>query len=163
MTLPRLDVSRSPQDRFADFLQSRGMRDTRQRQTLLAAVFKQQHHFDADQLIEQLPRRGQQNYVSRPTVYRTLGEFVEAGLLKKFDLDGRCLYEHDYGYPEHDHLLCLECRRLFEFENDALKKLVGEIALQAQFQVQSQRLIVEGVCIDCRRNHRRERKRVDLI
>ena len=39
----------------------------------------------ADALIEQLPSSGQEGHVSRPTVYRTLGEFVDAGLLLQID------------------------------------------------------------------------------
>jgi Fur family ferric uptake transcriptional regulator len=70
---------------------------------LLEQVFNRHEHFDADLLIEQLPSRGSTNYVSRPTVYRTLKEFVDAGLLHRFELDGRSMYELNYGYPEHDH------------------------------------------------------------
>ena len=73
--------------------------NTEQRKFLIEQVFNRHEHFDADQLMEQLPSKGAANYVSRPTVYRTLREFVDAGLLNRFDLDGRSVYEHDYGYP----------------------------------------------------------------
>ena len=72
------------------------MRNTEQRRILVEHVFNRHDHFDADQLMEQLPRRGEAGHVSRPTVYRTLNEFVDAGLLRKFELDGRAVYEHDY-------------------------------------------------------------------
>ena len=78
-------VSRTPQERFEDYLQSRGMRNTEQRRILLDIVFAEHEHFDADQLIARLPKRGIEGYVSRPTVYRTLNEFVDAGLLKRFE------------------------------------------------------------------------------
>ena len=45
---------------------------------------------------------------------------VEAGLLRKMVLGGRAVYEHDYGYPQHDHLHCTECDKLIEFSSDEL-------------------------------------------
>ena len=158
-----VEVSLTPQQRFADYLQSRGMRNTEQRKGLLEHVYSQHEHFDADQLIDRLPKKGKSGYISRPTVYRTLGEFVDAGLLRKFQLDGRSVYEHDYGYPQHDHLYCTECENLIEFQNDELSKLRAEIAREHRFQVRSHRLIINGVCEECRKGRRRVRRKVDLI
>ncbi len=139
------------------------MRNTEQRRALLDRVFQQHDHFDADQLIEWLPKKGETGYVSRPTVYRTLGEFVDAGLLKKFQLDGRSVYEHDYGYPQHDHFYCTKCEKLIEFQNDELAKLRLQVAKDHKFQVRSHRLMISGVCEDCRKGRRRVRRKVDLI
>ena len=162
-SLEPLRPKRSPQERFGDFLQSRGMRQTQQRKILLKHVFEDHEHFDADQLIEKLPSKGQKGYVSRPTVYRTLSEFVDAGLLRKFQLDGRAVYEHDYGYPEHDHFYCTECERLIEFENDELVVLRDKVANEHRFHVKSHRLIISGTCDPCKKKRRRIRRRVDLI
>ncbi len=41
--------------------------------------------------------------ISRSTVYRTLRLLVDAGLLRELRLTNRTAYEHDYGYPDHDH------------------------------------------------------------
>ncbi len=139
------------------------MRNTQQRRILIREVFAQHDHFDADQLIERLPKKGQDGYVSRPTIYRTLGEFVDAGLLRKFELDGRSVYEHDYGYPQHDHFYCTKCHKLIEFRNDRILELTNAIAQQHDFQVRSHRLIISGICEPCRKSRRRKRRRVDLI
>lgn len=163
MSLERLQSSRTPQERFDDYLQSRGMRGTRQRRRLLELVCQQQHHFDVEQLLAQLPQRGQAGYVSRPTVYRTLGEFVDAGLLRTFELGGRSVYEHDYGYPPHDHLHCQQCGKLFEFQEEQLAPLVAKISRDKNFAQLSHRLIIQGTCAECRQQQRRQRKRVDLI
>jgi len=161
--LPPLKTSLKPEQRFQDYLQCRGMRNTEQRQVLLRHVFQTHEHFDAEQLIEQLPGKGETNYVSRPTVYRTLAEFVDAGLLRKFELDGRWVYEHDYGYPDHDHFHCTQCEQLIEFQSPELAALRQQIASQHHFQVRSHRLIISGVCEDCRGKRRRVKRRVDRI
>jgi Fur family ferric uptake transcriptional regulator len=162
-SLPPIRVARSPAERFDDFLQSRGMRQTAQRKLMIGYISEQHEHFDADQLMDRMPSRGVAGYVSRPTVYRTLAEFVDAGLLRKFDLDGRSVYEVDYGYPQHDHLYCSECERLIEFQSDELLAIKTVVAAQHNFQVSSHRLIITGVCEECRSQRRRVRRRVDRI
>ena len=156
-------VALTPEQRFEDYLQSRGMRNTAQRRALIKVVFNQHEHFDADQLIDRLPAKGTRGYVSRPTVYRTLTEFVDAGLLKKFDLDGRSVYEHDYGYPQHDHFYCNRCQRLIEFQDQQLSEQISEIARRHRFQTRTHRLIISGTCDDCRQKRQRKRRKVDRI
>ncbi|QDV11169.1 Ferric uptake regulation protein [Rosistilla oblonga] len=159
--LGKVAVSLTPQERFEEFLQSRGQRNTEQRRFLVDRVFSNHEHFDVDSLIEQLPRKGQENYVSRPTVYRALKEFVDAGLLRCFQLEGRSVYEHDYGYPQHDHLYCTRCQKLIEFTSEEIMKIRSQVAVQHSFRVTSHRLIIQGVCQDCSR--RRKKRKQDLI
>ncbi len=161
--LGKVKTASSPRERFEEFLQMRGMRNTEQRRVLLDHVFKKHQHFDVDQLIDQLPRKGRDGYVSRPTVYRTLSEFVDAGLLRKIELDGRSVYEHDYGYPQHDHLYCTECHRLIEFQNEKLEEIRQGVAEVHGFQVTSHRLIISGICRGCREKRKRKRRRVDMV
>lgn len=161
-SLQPLDVSLSPQERFEEYLQTRGLRQTSQRKFLIENVFSSHDHFDADELIDRLPRRGEANYVSSATVYRTLREFVDAGLLRSFQLDGRTVYEHDYGYPQHDHLYCTRCRQLFEFQSDALLQLRDEVASDQGFRVSGHRMIIQGICRECSKNRRTKRKQ-DLV
>lgn len=156
-------VALTPQQRFEDYLQSRGMRNTEQRRALIKVVFSEHEHFDADQLLERLPEKGSSGYVSRPTVYRTLNEFVDAGLLKKFDLDGRSVYEHDYGYPQHDHFYCTRCHQLIEFQDSELTEQIERVVADNNFQMRSHKLLISGICDPCRRNRQRKRRRVDRI
>ncbi|MCE2798689.1 MAG: transcriptional repressor [Planctomycetaceae bacterium] len=147
--LQAVEVSMTPLQRYEEFLQARGLRNTSQKKFLLEQVFNRHEHFDADLLIEQLPSRGSTNYVSRPTVYRTLKEFVDAGLLHRFELDGRSMYELNYGYPEHDHLYCTKCRQLIEFTSDEIVRLRDEVARSHRFRVKDHRFIIQGVCDQC--------------
>src|SRR5437667_69648 len=94
--LGTVDVSSTPLERFEEYLQSRGKRVTQQRRIIVERVFSHHEHFDADDLLEQLRKRSGGGSVSRPTVYRTLSELVDAGLLRKMVLNDRSVYEHDY-------------------------------------------------------------------
>jgi Fur family transcriptional regulator, ferric uptake regulator len=162
-SLGKVEVSLTPAERFEEYLQSKGMRNTEQRRLLIDHVFSQHDHFDADTLIERLPNKGAEGHVSRPTVYRTLNEFVDAGLLRKFELDGRSVFEHDYGYPQHDHLYCSQCQKLIEFQSEQLLQLRDAVAEDHKFRVLGHRFIITGVCETCRFERRRVKRRVDLV
>ncbi|MCH7726463.1 MAG: transcriptional repressor, partial [Planctomycetes bacterium] len=134
--LGTVSVALSPLERFKEYLQSRGKRWTEPRRIVLEEVFSRHEHFDAESLIEHIERK-----VGRATVYRTLKEFVDAGLLRKFELDGRAVYEHDYGYPQHDHLHCTQCQQLIEFQSDDLLRIRDVVAQEHNFRIASHRLI----------------------
>jgi len=150
-SLGSVQVKLPPMEQFAQFLQRRGKRVTRQRRLIVETVFSHHDHFDADELMGHLQELITKREVSRPTVYRTLSELVEAGLLRKMTLGGRSVFEHEYGYPRHDHLYCQVCNRLIEFRSDALERLRDKVARQHDFQVVGHRMFVTGICSDCRR------------
>lgn len=161
--LGEVRVSLSPLERFEEFLQSRGMRITRQRRTIIEEVFSRHEHFDADELQQRLQQQTASGDVSRASVYRTLKELVDAGLLRKMTLAGRAVYEHDYGYPQHDHLYCDRCGKLIEFHSEELKALRDSVAAAHKFRVTSHRLIIVGVCEECSGPSRRRDRRLDLV
>lgn len=161
-SLGTVQVALLPRARFEEFLQSRGKRTTAQRRIIVDEVFKRHDHFDAEDLILHLTNVAAGRRVSRPTVYRTLSEMVDAGLLRSMTLGGRTVYEHDYGYPQHDHLHCQKCNKLIEFRSDEVAQIGEALAAQYQFRVTGHRLIFTGICADCRTQTRPARK-LDLI
>jgi len=162
-SLGTVQVSSSPQERFAEFLQSKGKRITQQRRILVDYVFERHDHFDAEELIINLATQTEGSKVSRPTVYRTLNELVDAGLLRRMNLSGRAVYEHDYGYPQHDHLHCTMCDQLIEFQSSDLKELRTAVASEHSFRVTGHRLIITGVCSECSSKRHRQQSPLDLI
>lgn len=144
------EPAQPPFDRFAQFLKSRGKRITQQRRLIVEQVFSHHDHFDADELMGHLQELIAERKVSRPTVYRTLSELTEAGLIRKMTLGGRAVYEHEYGYPSHDHLHCEVCNRLIEFHSEEIERLREAVARAHDFEVYGHRLFVTGVCRECR-------------
>jgi Fur family transcriptional regulator, ferric uptake regulator len=149
--LRSVPVKLPPEGRFAEFLEGRSKRFTSQRRLIVEQVFSHHDHFDAEELIEHLQPLMAKRRLSRPTIYRTLGELVEAGMLRVMELGGRNVYEHQYGYPSHDHLYCQMCNKLIEFQSDDLERLRDVVARRYNFQVLSHRMFVVGICADCRR------------
>ena len=97
---------------------------TEQQRDLVRHVFAHHNHFDADTLIDDLKKADLR--VSRATVYRTLSKLVDAGLLHRLELGTRTFYEHDYGYPQHEHLVCERCGRIIEFQSPVLEAVIRD-------------------------------------
>lgn len=162
--LSAIAVEVTPRDRFREYLATQGMRLTRERSIIVDAVFISHEHFDAEQLVARLSQRTDGNRVSRSTVYRSLSELEKAGLLRKVARSNdREIYEHDYGYPQHDHLICKKCGELTEFQNPELNEILEQVAAQYGFRMEGHRLEVSGICASCSRPPSRGHRKLDMI
>jgi Fur family ferric uptake transcriptional regulator len=159
-----VEVAVSPVDKFREYLMTKGLRLTHERRLIVDEVFSDHEHFDANQLSERLSRGKPGHSVSRPTVYRALILLVEAGLLRKVARPNRReVFEHDYGYPEHDHLICNQCGNLIEFPADDVSRIVDDVAATHGFRVEGHRLEVYGLCSNCLRPRQRRHQKLDQI
>ena len=159
-----VEVAVSPVDKFREYLVTKGKRLTPERRLIVDEVFSDHEHFDANQLTARLSQGKPGLSVSRPTVYRALTLLVEAGLLRKVARpNGREVFEHDYGYPEHDHLICNQCGNLIEFPADEVSRIVDEVAASQGFRVERHRLEVYGLCSNCLRPRQRRHRKLDQI
>jgi Fur family ferric uptake transcriptional regulator len=162
VSLPSVVVSQSPEEKFREYLSSRSrpQRYTGQQRDMVRYIFSRHNHFHADELIEDMKVAGIKP--SRATVYRTLNKLVDAGLLRRLELGPRMYYEHDYGYPQHEHLYCQRCHKVIEFQLPDMEDMLREICRQNLFQMEGHSLIVRGVCADCNRA-RITKRRLDLV
>jgi Fur family ferric uptake transcriptional regulator len=160
--LPAVPVSQSPESKFREYLASRPrpQRYTEQQRDMVNYIFAQHNHFDADQLIDDMKRAG--FHVSRATVYRTLNKLVDAGLLRQLELGPRMFYEHDYGYPQHEHMYCEKCGKVIEFQNPVLDAIIQNVCQQQNFQISGHTFIIRGICSECNRA-RVTKRRLDLV
>jgi Fur family ferric uptake transcriptional regulator len=158
--LTPLSVSETPELKFREFLEIRGEKLTEPRRVLVRHIFDTHKHFDADELVRDVHDAG--HAISRATVYRTLRLLVEAGLLRELRLTNRSAYEHDYGYPNHDHMHCTVCNRVVEFRNEEILKIRDLISRAHGFRASGHRFLISGVCSACSRAHS-PRRRLDLI
>ena len=149
MPLPSVAVSQTPEERFREYLASRPrpQRYTDQQRELVAHIFARHTHFDTDELLADL--KAGKKRVSRATVYRTLGKLVDAGLLRRIEIGSRTVYDHDYGYPWHEHLVCGECKSMTEFTHEGLTDAVKAVAAAHGFHMTGYDLVVNGTCASC--------------
>ena len=83
------------------------------------------------------------------TIYRVLTQFEQAGILVRRNFEsGKALYELNECEP-HDHLLCLNCGKVVEFNDVQISKRQEEIAQEYQFVIQERSMTLYGMCAEC--------------
>jgi Fur family ferric uptake transcriptional regulator len=133
---------------FQDYIRQRGLRRTPERTLILEEILKVHAHFDVDQLYLQLRNKGTK--VSKASIYRALPLFIDCGLIREVDFsDGHWHYEHIYGHAQHNHLRCLGCGEIQEFEEPGLKPLEEHLARKYGYQIKGHQLEVHGYCSNC--------------
>lgn len=132
--------------KFIEFLEGKNLRMTSQRQAIIDAVFGTEEHFTAEQLLEWA--REKDKSVSRATVYRSLPLLIESGLVQELDL-GKDYKYYDPNYsdhPHHNHIICQDCEKIVEFEDEDLEKLEAEISNKLGFSLRTQKLQISASC-----------------
>ena len=98
-------ATRAPTD-HTERLRKAGLRPTRQRRALAALLFARgNRHVTAEGLHEEAVNSGV--HVSLATVYNTMHQFTDAGLLREVTVDGARTY-FDTNIGDHHHFYCEE-------------------------------------------------------
>ncbi len=142
--MPKID--QKIRDQLDAFLASKGLRRTKQRETIIEAAFSSDEHFNADDLHERVKKIDRT--VSRATVYRTLSLLVECALLQEVDL-GRDQTWYDPNFldkPQHNHLICKDCDRVVEFEDEHIALLEDCITRRLGFSPATKSIRIEANC-----------------
>jgi Fur family ferric uptake transcriptional regulator len=133
-------------ERLDEFIRRKGLRRTSQRDAVIGTAFSKDEHFSAEELYGRV--RKNHPDVSRATVYRTLSLLVEADLLRAIDLgDNQTTYDPNFlDKPSHNHLLCIDCGRVVEFEDAHIDLLNDCVTRRLGFKPVRQSLKIEASC-----------------
>jgi Fur family ferric uptake transcriptional regulator len=143
-----LDVSEL-QARLDDYMNRHGLRSTAQRRLVTEIFFQSSEHLSIEDLLREVRRKDSR--VGYATVYRTLKLLKESGLANERHFgDGVSRYEVAHADTHHDHLICTECGKIVEFENDRIEQLQDDLAAQHGFVLTRHKHELYGVCADCR-------------
>jgi len=87
--------------------------------------------------------------VNQSTVYRSLSRLVNNKLVSVSDMGtGSAVYELISNHPHH-HLVCQQCKQIFTISSDQVQKFFDTIENQYEFQIETNHLILFGICKDC--------------
>ena len=129
-------------------LAERGLSVTQPRLRLGEIVFGTHGHFTADDLVAMARDAGVR--IGRVTVYRTLNLMVEAGLVEERPFQrGRMHYEHTIGHAHHDHMVCVGCGTIIEFESGAIEREQQKAAAKHGFDILHHSHTLFGRCRNC--------------
>jgi len=134
---------------FHERIGAAGLKSTRQRDVIVETFFVIDQHISVQELHEavKLTNPG----VGYATVYRTMKVLVENGMAQPRDFgDGITRFDPLFGKPDlHDHLICTDCRQVFEFKDeqlDARQKAIAESL--GQFELTRRKLELYATCND---------------
>ena len=145
---------------FRRYLKSKELKVTRQREILLRRIFEREKHFSAEDLEEYVKGDG----ISKATIYRTLQLLCECDLIEEVALDdNRRMYEHIYGHDPHDHIVCVDCRKVFEFDGAPVTRLQDDTARRLGFVPMGHRLRIEASCVALRETGKCDREEIKII
>lgn len=124
-----------------------GVRATRQRAAVLAALAEVDDFRSTQDLHEYL--RGRGDAVGLTTVYRTLQALADAGEVDVIVReDGESVYRQCSG-THHHHLVCRTCGRTVEVEGPAVERWATRVAEEHGFSDVSHTLEIFGQCSRC--------------
>ncbi|MFT3766743.1 MAG: transcriptional repressor [Minicystis sp.] len=136
--------------RLASYMAQKGLRSTAQRRLIVDTFFEGASHMTIEDLLNEV--RSRDKGIGYATVYRTLKLLAECGVAseRRFG-DGLSRYElADDASAHHDHLICVSCGKIVEFEEPRIEALQDEIAERYGFTVTSHKHEMYGTCPECR-------------
>ena len=134
--------------KFSAYLLEQGLKSTRQREIILEEFLSSGSHLSTEELYLRLRKTNPQ--IGYATVHRTLKLFAECGIAEQRHFgDGQTRYEATSHDEHHDHLICITCGKIVEFEDSRIEKLQEHVALQHGFSIVRHRLELYGYCTKC--------------
>ena len=128
-------------------LRTKGIRLTGPRQLIVRRAVAYLH-FTSEELVKDV--RSVDPSVARGTVYRTLALLHQAGIVEKHDFRyGAPNYEVTFAKGHHDHLMCVQCGEIIEFQEPRVERLQDEVVKRYGYQLLSHTHKLYGLCRAC--------------
>ena len=145
-------------DLFRTRISKEGLKATKQREEILNIFLNSSGHKSLTQIYAQVAKANPR--IGYITVYRTLKLLTRLGLAtrRKFE-DGETRYEPVSEGTHHDHLICLDCGKIVEFEDQTLETLQKGIAQRYRFKISHHLMELYGRCEECVRKKRTSRRK----
>ena len=134
--------------RFRGYLADHGLKYTRQRQVIGEVFFASGGHLSIDEVLHLA--QGKMPGIGYATVYRTMKLLADSGMASghRFGSD-YTRYEPAYEGHHHDHLVCVVCGTIIEFEDEEIERLQEAVARSHGFTIMSHRHVILGRCGAC--------------
>ncbi len=115
---------------------------------VLEVFLTTEHHVTAQELTILVNAEG--TSLGLEFVRDTIELMCHYGFARKnlFD-NGEPRYEHHHLGQHHDHMICTKCKRIFEFQNQAVEQLQLQIAAESGFHLLQHKMELYGICRQC--------------
>lgn len=132
---------------FEESLRRKGLLMTDQRRAILDLLLNANRHLSEEDIYKKVrPQR-----IGKVTVFRTLKVLENSGLIESVTPPGeKPRFEIKTDRPHHDHLICIECRRIIEVRWSEIERIQNAACRKLGFEVRFHRHEVFGRCRACR-------------
>lgn len=151
-TIVRLEDSDSEETLKAT-IREMNLKVTQQRLLILKTMSLGHRHVTAQELFEKIAKID--HTVGFATVYRFLKSLVEANVVTEVRMGGLPARYELAPKHHHDHLTCVTCGKICEFENKSIENLQLRVAEKFGFTLTHHVLELYGVCEDCQNTSKR--------
>ncbi|ARJ55819.1 Fur family transcriptional regulator [Campylobacter cuniculorum] len=139
-------------ERFKKILRQGGLKYTKQREVLLKTLYNSDIHYTPESLYMEIKRNEPDLNVGIATVYRTLNLLEEAEMVTSISFGSAGKKYELANKPHHDHMICKNCGKIIEFENQTIERQQSLIAKEHGFKLTGHLMQLYGICSDC--NHK---------
>lgn len=128
-------------------LKKAGLKITEPRLTILELMQgRKNEHFSAEDVYKILLEQGSE--IGLATVYRVLNQFDEARVLIRHNFEGNKSVFELAPTQHHDHIICEDCGKVFEFNDSVIEQRQKEISEQYGIKLKAHSLYLYGKCSD---------------
>ena len=129
------------------------LRQSRQRDVVLAVVRSTMEHPTADWVFKEARRRMPR--IGLGTVYRNLKQLAGAGLIREMHSGGQARFDGNTG--RHYHIRCLGCGRVNDLPMSIDLRLEQQAGRAMNYRILGHELEVQGLCPLCQQKSINER------
>lgn len=131
------------------------LKSSSRRELILETLASIGRHVTAEELLREV--RQHDTRIGAATVYRTLRVFQDSGIVAERRFEGGATRFEVVGDEHHDHLICVACGLIIEFEDEVVEREQQRVASGYGFELRSHRHELYGVCAPCRAKGRSAR------
>lgn len=136
-------------------LKKAGLKVTLPRLKILEILqLPENQHISAEDVYKILLDQGED--IGLATVYRVLNQFDDAGILNRHHFEGGKSVFEISNKKHHDHIVCLDCGRVIEFEDEVIEERQNEIASVHNIHLTNHSLYLYGKCIKPQCEHKED-------
>lgn len=141
--------TRNEQSNLLAALKQAKLRITPQRAAICELLSNSTEHPTAQMIYDEL--RGRFPSLSLATVYNTLGELVNLGVINSLGSAGDDAVHFDADVAPHINLACMECHRVIDLPSRHIQQVEQEVADRSGYRLYGARVLYYGLCPDCQR------------
>lgn len=138
--------------KIINYLKQTENRISPQRRVIMELLYNDTSHPNIQEIYRRAKARMPK--ISKSTVYKIVNELESIGELRKLDFVIGSFSRYDTNIKPHDHLFCIECKRIIDLQEDSNTDKINSEKLTG-FKIKKGQVTFTGICPDClkKQNH----------